>query len=139
MAPQLHLGILKKRHAAVLRSGVSCKALFNNHHLIRHLHEVGDEIAVGRSDVNLITQFGKRSPGDVRQADRQRPEGSFGSFRTAVGHDTSTLVPSNRSRHLFRLSSANLPGRSALSGAHYRDLPAGKQIYKRFRWYLTDP
>ena len=46
-------------------------------------------------------RFGKRSAGDVRQANSQRPEGSFGSIGTAVGCDTSTLVPSNRSSHLF--------------------------------------
>ena len=62
------------------------------------------------------------------QAQSEGTQRCFRSIRTAIRRDTSTLVPSNRGRHLFAWFDANLPGKRQLSGAHYRDLRKGTQL-----------
>ncbi len=46
--------------------------------------------------------LGERSTSNMRQTDRERSQRSV-TFGTAIRRDTSTLVPSNRSRHIGSL------------------------------------
>src|SRR5215216_4946587 len=65
---------------------------------------------------------------NMRQTHRERSQRSVGLLGTAIRRDnTSTLVPSNRSRHILELIGANLPGKRLVSGAHYRDLTSRAQ------------
>src|ERR1044071_68547 len=60
---------------------------------------------------------------DMRQANSQRTQRSVSLLGTAIRHDTSALVPSDGSRHIFlEFIGANLPGKRLVSGAHYRDV-----------------
>lgn len=59
---------------------------------------------------------------DVRQAESQGTQRRRRSLGTAVGRDTSALVPSDRGRHIF-LEVDDYACRGRLfGGAHYRDL-----------------
>ena len=70
----------------------------------------------------------ERGTSNMRQAKSQGPQRSVRSFGTAIRRDTSTLVPSNRSRHILEFGLAPTCRGSAISGAHYRDLPFRKQL-----------
>lgn len=72
-------------------------------------------------------RLGKCGTSNMRQAKREGTQRRVWLFGAAVWRDTSTLVPSNGSRHILGLDGVNLPGRRLVGGAHYRDLTPGTQ------------
>ena len=65
----------------------------------------------------------ERSARDVRQAESQGPQWCWRPLGTAIGRDTSALVPSDRGRHIFLDGCFDAACRGRLfGGAHYRDL-----------------
>ena len=72
-------------------------------------------------------RLGECGTSNMRQTKCERTQRRVWLFGAAVWRDTSTLVPSNGSRHILGLDGVNLPGRRLVGGAHYRDLPTGTQ------------
>jgi len=70
---------------------------------------------------------------DMRQAQSQGTQRRIRLSGTAKRRNTSTLVPSNGSRHILEFGLAPTCRGSAISGAHYRDLPFWKQLYNSNR------
>ena len=76
MPPRGHLGVLNEGEAAIFRRAVGGEQFLDDDDLIRHLAEIGDEIAVRRRLMNLVAQFGERGLGQLLPL--RRAEGEQG-------------------------------------------------------------